>query len=125
MKHSSDDPWCCFHLRLINRDVTLPLVDLFTTLADPIRREIVQALAAGPLDAGTISGRFPVSRPAISRHLKVLRECGLVTVERDAQRRIYRLDPHPLEDLDRWLDRYRSFWADRLDRLTQHVEENP
>jgi len=100
-------------------------VDLFKLLSDPIRREIVETLVTGPLDAGAISARFSVSRPAISRHLKVLREAGLVTVETDAQRRIYHLEPEPLEGLDHWLDRYRRFWGDRVDRLARHVEERP
>lgn len=98
-------------------------MDLFSLLSDPIRREIVETLAAGPLDAGAISARFDVTRPAISRHLRVLRESGLVWVEPDAQRRVYHLDPLPLAGLDRWLDRYRHFWGDRLDRLARHVEE--
>ena len=99
-------------------------MDLFATLADPIRREIIEALTEGPLDAGSISERFPVSRPAISRHLRVLRESGLVASEPDAQRRIYRLNPEPLAELDRWVDRYRHFWNDHLDRLTEQLEED-
>jgi DNA-binding transcriptional ArsR family regulator len=87
-------------------------------LSDPIRREIVELLAAGDeLDAGSIAARFPVSRPAVSRHLRVLREVGLVTVRPDAQRRLYSLDPEPLAELDAWLARYRGFWENRLDAL--------
>ncbi|HEY7729302.1 MAG TPA: metalloregulator ArsR/SmtB family transcription factor, partial [Gaiellaceae bacterium] len=86
-------------------------------LADPTRREIVDLLADGELDAGTIASRFPVSRPAVSRHLRVLREAGLVNVRPDAQRRLYALDPAPLAELDAWLARYRVFWANRLDAL--------
>jgi DNA-binding transcriptional ArsR family regulator len=86
-------------------------------LADPTRREIVDLLAGGELDAGTIASRFPVSRPAVSRHLRVLREAGLVSVRPEAQRRLYALDPTPLAELDEWLSRYRVFWANRLDAL--------
>jgi DNA-binding transcriptional ArsR family regulator len=90
-------------------------------LADPTRREIVDLLADGELDAGTIASRFPVSRPAVSRHLRVLREAGLVNVRPDAQRRLYALDPAPLAELDAWLARYRVFWANRLDALDVHL----
>lgn len=76
-------------------------------LADPVRREIVELLAAGEVGAGEIAERFPVSRPAISRHLRVLREAGLVTSEVRAQRRVYRLERAPLAALDAWLDRFR------------------
>jgi DNA-binding transcriptional ArsR family regulator len=76
-------------------------------LADPVRREIVELLAAGEAGAGEIAERFPVSRPAVSRHLRVLREAGLVTSEVRAQRRVYRLDRAPLAELDAWLDRFR------------------
>lgn len=93
-------------------------------LADPIRREIVETLLDHPEDAGTIASRFDVTRPAVSRHLRVLREAGLVRVEVDAQRRIYHVEPEPLAEIDAWLSRYRSFWADRLDALAIHLEEN-
>jgi DNA-binding transcriptional ArsR family regulator len=76
-------------------------------LADPVRREIVELLAAGEAGAGEIAERFPVSRPAVSRHLRVLREAGLVTSEIRAQRRVYRLQRAPLAELDAWLDRFR------------------
>lgn len=91
-------------------------------LADPTRRAIVELLAESELDAGEIATRFPISRPAVSRHLRVLRELGLVTVRADAQRRIYSLDPSPLADLDAWLARYRGFWANRLDALGTELE---
>jgi DNA-binding transcriptional ArsR family regulator len=90
-------------------------------LADPTRRAILELLAEGERDAGSIATRFPVSRPAISRHLRVLREAGLVRVRADAQRRLYALEPAPLAELDEWLDRYRGFWANRLDALDVHV----
>ena len=86
-------------------------------LADPTRRRIVELLAAGELEAGAIAGRFDVSRPAVSRHLRVLREAGLVRSRPAAQRRLYSLDPTPLAELDEWLGRYRQFWSQRLDAL--------
>lgn len=86
-------------------------------LADPTRQTIVELLADGELDAGEIATRFSISRPAVSRHLRVLREHGLVRVRAEAQRRIYSLDPAPLAELDAWLTHYRGFWENRLDAL--------
>jgi len=88
-----------------------------SALADPIRRQIIEMLADRECDAGELAAAFPVSRPAVSRHLRVLREAGLVQVRPQAQRRVYALDPEPLEDLARWLERYRRFWSQRLDAL--------
>ena len=85
-------------------------------LADPVRRQIVELLAAGEMGAGEIAARFPVSRPAVSRHLRVLREAGLVADEVRAQRRVYRLERAPLAALDAWLDRFRPL-TDRNDRV--------
>ena len=86
-------------------------------LADPTRRHIVELLAERERDAGEIASHFDVSRPAVSRHLRVLREHGLVRARSEAQRRIYSLDPAPLEEMDAWLARYRGFWANRLNAL--------
>jgi DNA-binding transcriptional ArsR family regulator len=86
-------------------------------LADPTRRRIVELLAAGERTAGEIAGEFAVSRPAVSRHLRVLRDTGLVRYRGEAQRRVYALDPRPLAALDAWLARYRPFWQNRLDAL--------
>jgi DNA-binding transcriptional ArsR family regulator len=80
---------------------------VLAALADPVRREIVELLAAGEAGAGEIAERFPVTRPAVSRHLRVLREAGLVTSEVRAQRRVYRLQRAPLAELDAWLERFR------------------
>jgi DNA-binding transcriptional ArsR family regulator len=80
---------------------------VLAALADPVRREIVEMLAAGEAGAGEIAERFPVTRPAVSRHLRVLREAGLVTSEVRAQRRVYRLERAPLAELDAWLERFR------------------
>ena len=82
-------------------------MSVFSALADPVRREIVELLAAGEMGAGDIAARFPMSRPAVSRHLRVLREAGLVADEVRAQRRVYRLERAPLALLDAWLDRFR------------------
>jgi DNA-binding transcriptional ArsR family regulator len=92
-------------------------VEALAALADPTRRELLALLARGELAAGDLAGRFPVSRPAISRHLRVLREAGLVTCREEGRRRLYSLDPRPLRALDDWLEPYRELWAQRLDAL--------
>jgi DNA-binding transcriptional ArsR family regulator len=96
-------------------------VDALAALADPVRRELVALLAHGEVAAGDLADRFPVSRPAISRHLRVLREAGLVTARPDGKRRLYALDPRPLRELDDWLEPYRDLWARRLDALDTEI----
>jgi DNA-binding transcriptional ArsR family regulator len=90
-------------------------------LADPTRRRIVELLADGERSAGDIAAQFETSRPGVSRHLRVLREHGLVQARGDGQRRLYSLDPAPLAELDAWLARYRGFWANRLDALDTEI----
>jgi DNA-binding transcriptional ArsR family regulator len=94
----------------------------FQALSDPTRVHIIELLRTHELDAGEIAAHFSTSRPGISRHLRVLREHNLVRVRGVAQRRVYALNPAPLRELDRWLDKYRRFWADRLDTLDAHVK---
>lgn len=98
-------------------------MDTFTAVADSTRREIIELLGSGSLDAGSIAARFDISQPAISRHLRVLREARVVEMRRAGQRRIYRLSPDGLADLEEWVDRYRTFWAGRLDNLAHLAEE--
>ena len=86
-------------------------------LADPTRRQIVELLAGSERNAGEIAAEFTVSRPAVSRHLRVLRQHGLVQTRQVGQHRIYSLDPAPLAELDEWLAQYRSFWTNRLEAL--------
>lgn len=92
-------------------------MDAIEALADPTRRRIVELLAERERTAGEIASQFSISRPAVSRHLRVLREHGLVHAREDGQRRVYTLEPAPLAELDAWLRRYRSFWTERLDAL--------
>ena len=96
-------------------------MEALAALADPTRRELVALLARGELAAGELAARFPVSRPAISRHLRVLREAGLVQVRAEGQRRVYALDPRPLSELDAWLAPYRRLWAQRLEALDTEI----
>jgi DNA-binding transcriptional ArsR family regulator len=93
----------------------------FMALADPTRRRIVEMLATRELRAGEIARRFDMTAPAVSQHLKLLREAGLVQVRRDAQRRIYALDPAGLAEMDVWLGRFRRFWSGRLDALEREL----
>jgi DNA-binding transcriptional ArsR family regulator len=90
-------------------------------LADEGRRTLLEALAAGPATAGELAALLPVARPGVSRHLRVLREAGLVEVRQDAQRRIYELRPEPLAEVDEWLGRYRAMWQQRMDALHTEV----
>jgi DNA-binding transcriptional ArsR family regulator len=97
-------------------------VSTFAALADPTRVRIVEALAARELSVNEIVAMFTVSQPTISQHLRVLREAGLVSVEPRGSQRLYRLDPSPLQEIDRWLDRYRGFWGRELDALERHMD---
>jgi len=89
-------------------------------LADGSRRTIVEALTGGPATAGELAALLPIARPGVSRHLRVLREAGLVEVRQEAQRRIYTLRPEPLAEIDEWLSQYRALWQARLNAL--HTE---
>jgi DNA-binding transcriptional ArsR family regulator len=100
-------------------------MDTFAALSDPTRRRIVEALLDGERSMGEIADRFDVSRPAISQHLKVLREARIVRVRRDAQRRIYRIDGPGLAEVDEWVARTRRFWATRLDALERVLTDSP
>jgi DNA-binding transcriptional ArsR family regulator len=88
-------------------------------LADPTRRAVFESLRHGPSSVGTIAAGLPVSRPAVSQHLKALKQAGLVNDRPDGTRRVYYIDPHGLGELRRWLD---QFWTDTLDRFKQEVE---
>jgi DNA-binding transcriptional ArsR family regulator len=97
------------------------VVEALAALADPTRRELLDVLARGEQAAGELAGRFAVSRPAVSRHLRVLREAGLVHARTEGRRRLYSLDPRPLRELDAWLEPYRDLWAQRLDALDTEI----
>jgi DNA-binding transcriptional ArsR family regulator len=99
------------------------LVEVFEALADPIRRRIVELLAEEERSAGELAGHFRVSRPAVSKHLRVLREAGVVQVREEAQKRIYRLEPKALGTAEGWLARHRRFWEQRLDALEAQIEK--
>ncbi len=99
-------------------------MDKYSALADPTRRKIIELLAQhGELPATQISDQFPISAPAISQHLKVLRQARLVQVEKQAQQRIYRIDPEALLELEQWASRVRRLWDQRFDALEKILEE--
>jgi DNA-binding transcriptional ArsR family regulator len=99
-------------------------MDTFNALADPTRRHIIETLAAGEASFGELAERFEMSRPAVSQHLKVLRDAGIVASRADAQRRIYRLNDNSLDDLEAWLVKVRGYWSGRLDQLEQLLNED-
>ncbi len=96
-------------------------MDPFSALADPVRRAILETLNAKPLTAGQLADRFPISRPAVSRHLKVLRQAGLVSVTTSGRTRMYRVEPGPLAEIEGWLVQYRETWSSRFDALETEV----
>ena len=99
-----------------NREAT------FQALADPTRRSVLDLLRRGSQPAGQIASAFPVSRPAISKHLRLLRRAHLVREHREGRHRVYELNPEPLRAVDSWLEQYRVFWATSLTNLKSFVE---
>jgi len=94
----------------------------FQALADPTRRAVLDLLRRGSQPAGQIASAFPVSRPAISKHLRLLRRAHLVREHREGRNRVYQLNPEPLREVDSWIEQYRVFWARSLDNLKAFVE---
>ena len=98
--------------------------DAFEALADPTRRQILALLRAGEQPAGDLVDRLGLPQPSVSKHLKTLREAGLVRARIDGPRRLYSLDPAPLAELDQWLAPYRRFWDLRLAALQDHMKRS-
>ena len=100
-------------------------MNAFDVLGDPVRRRILELLAEGETPAGVlgavVQAEFGISQPAVSQHLRVLRESGFTTVRTDGARRIYAVDATALRECDRWLDRFRAFWEPKLDSLATEV----
>jgi DNA-binding transcriptional ArsR family regulator len=105
-----------------NRSVTYSPEATFQALADPTRRAVLDLLRRGGQPAGEIASIFPISRPAISKHLKLLRRAHLVREHREGRHRVYHLNPEPLRAVDSWLEQYRSFWRMNLNNLKTFVE---
>jgi DNA-binding transcriptional ArsR family regulator len=105
-----------------HRLVTYSPEATFQALADPTRRAVLDLLRRGSQPAGEIAGAFPISRPAISKHLRLLRRAHLVREHREGRNRVYHLNPEPLRAVDSWLDQYRTFWSANLASLKSFVE---
>lgn len=99
------------------------LSDTFAALADPTRRQILSRLAGGEMTVKELAEPFPISMPAVSRHLKVLEKAGLIKRGRDAQWRPCRLNAAPLKEADDWIGRYREFWTQSFDRLDDYLQQ--
>ncbi len=102
-----------------------PITDAFGAIAHPVRRTLVTALATGDKAVNELAAVVPVSRPAVSQHLSVLRGVGLVSEQRHGRERRYHLHPERLDEVRKWMHTLDRFWDDRLDRLRRHLEENP
>jgi DNA-binding transcriptional ArsR family regulator len=112
----------CVPRRLRNQYGTfIPVDAVFKALGDESRRTVLEALRDGPASVSELAAMLPIARPGVSRHLRVLREVGLVEVRQTAQFRFYSLRSEPLAEIDTWLDRYRSLWQQRLDALHTEV----
>jgi DNA-binding transcriptional ArsR family regulator len=94
----------------------------FAVLAEPSRRDILTLLSGGERSVGDLESALNLSQPAVSKHLRVLREAGFVEVTIDAQRRIYRLRPEPLQEVDAWMAPFRRYWSARVDALERHLD---
>jgi len=105
-----------------NQSVTYSAEATFNALADPTRRAVLDLLRRGRQPAGQIALAFPVSRPAISKHLRLLRRAHLVNEHREGRHRFYHLNPEPLKAVDSWLEKYRTFWKTSLANLKAFVE---
>jgi DNA-binding transcriptional ArsR family regulator len=105
-----------------NRKATYLAVPAFNALADPTRRAVLDLLRQGSLPAGRIAQAFPVSRPAVSKHLRLLRRAHLVREQRQGRQRLYQLSPEPLRAVDSWLSQYRCFWQTSLTSLKTFME---
>lgn len=96
--------------------------DVFQAIADPTRRQIIDLLSNQSLNLNAVAGHFDISRPAISKHIKILMECGLITVRQDGRERYCSADTQKLKEIDQWLNRYRKFWNQKLDALGDFLE---
>ena len=104
----------------------VPAAAVFDVIAEPTRRALLDHLRRQERSVGELVELTGMHQPGVSRHLRILREAGLVDVRADAQRRLYRLRPEPLAELDEWLEPYRRFWSGRLDALERHLDRtNP
>ncbi|XWN37537.1 MAG: metalloregulator ArsR/SmtB family transcription factor [Balneola sp.] len=97
--------------------------DVFQAIADPVRREIIEILSEEPLNLNAIAEKFEISRPAISRHIKILNECGLVAIEQQGRERFCIIKPETLSEIANWIDPFRELWEQRLDSFEVYLEQ--
>ena len=97
--------------------------DVFQAIADPTRREIINLIAQKPLNLNSVAERFDVSRPAISKHIKILTECGLVTIKVQGRERLCEASLSKLNEVSKWIEPYRQFWENKLDALETYLEQ--
>jgi DNA-binding transcriptional ArsR family regulator len=97
--------------------------DVFQAIADPTRREIINLVSKKSLNVNAVADHFEISRPAISKHVRILTECGLIIVEEQGRERLCRVNMNKLKEVDRWLNQYRRFWNSKLDALGSFLEK--
>lgn len=97
--------------------------DVFQAIADPVRREIIDLLAADPMTVNEVAGQFDISRPAISKHLKILEECGIVEISQQGRARTCQIRPESLVPAFVWIEQYQKLWENRLDSFEQYLNE--
>jgi DNA-binding transcriptional ArsR family regulator len=97
--------------------------DVFQAIADPTRREIINLVSKKSLNVNAVADHFEISRPAISKHVRILTECGLIMIEEQGRERFCRTNLSKLKEIDRWLDQYRRFWNQKLDALGTFLEK--
>ncbi len=97
--------------------------DVFQAIADPTRREIIDLIAFKPLNLNSIAEKFDMSRPAVSQHIKILTECGLILIKKDGRERICQLSFQKLSEVANWTDKYRTMWTNKLDALEVHLAD--
>lgn len=101
--------------------------DVFQAIADPTRREIINIISRGSLNLNSVAGNFDISRPAISKHIKILTECGLIIIKRQGRERYCEANLQPLNKVSKWIEQYRIFWASKLNALEMYLakEDTP
>jgi DNA-binding transcriptional ArsR family regulator len=97
--------------------------DVFQAIADPTRREIINLIAHNPLNLNAIAENFDVSRPAISQHIKILIECGLINIKKQGRERYCEVQAEPLNDVSRWIENFRKMWDERFNRIDDILNE--
>src|SRR5690606_24058801 len=97
--------------------------DVFQAIADPTRREIINLISQRPMNLNAVAENFDISRPAISKHIRILTECGLVSIDKQGRERYCRANLQPLSEVSQWVEKYRTFWNDRLDALSDLLQQ--